>query len=151
MQLDIVPVPWLSNIHCYALSNVGSFFLYASRIKNNMFVWITWCKRCLVVVFTRIQVQLGQVETRTVCNLVTLSCTNMHYVRYTYTFIRRHVLLWSLYLLTYTHIQSSDSPALQLTGYIKFTKPTRLTFRSPKRYFFLLKGKCTRIKWKHKL
>ena len=34
----------------------------------------------------------------------------------------------------------SESPALQLTGYIKFTKPTRLTFRSAKRYFFLLKG-----------
>jgi len=34
----------------------------------------------------------------------------------------------------------SESPALQLTGYIKFSKTTRLTFRSPKRYFFLLKG-----------
>lgn len=34
----------------------------------------------------------------------------------------------------------SESPALQLTGYIKFTRPTRLTFRSAKRYFFLLKG-----------
>lgn len=34
----------------------------------------------------------------------------------------------------------SDSPALQLTGFIKFAKPTRLTFRSPKKQYFLLKG-----------
>lgn len=35
---------------------------------------------------------------------------------------------------------ADSSPALQLSGFIRFTKPTKLTFRSPKKYFFLLKG-----------
>ena len=47
-----------------------------------------------------------------------------------------------LVLSPLTPVQS-ESPALQLTGYIKFSKTTRLTFRSPKRYFFLLKGMFT--------
>ena len=34
----------------------------------------------------------------------------------------------------------SESPALQLTGYCKLARPTRLTFRTPKRHFLLLKG-----------
>ena len=37
-------------------------------------------------------------------------------------------------------LQQSESPALQLTGYCKLTRPTRLTFRTPKRHFLLLKG-----------
>ncbi|CAI8055859.1 Fermitin family homolog 1 [Geodia barretti] len=35
---------------------------------------------------------------------------------------------------------TSESPALQLTGYCKLMRPTRLTFKTPKRHFLLLKG-----------
>ena len=34
----------------------------------------------------------------------------------------------------------AESPALQLTGYCKLSRPTRLTFRAAKRHFLLLKG-----------
>ena len=34
----------------------------------------------------------------------------------------------------------SESPALQLTGYCKLMRPTRLTFKTPKKHFLLLKG-----------
>ena len=50
---------------------------------------------------------------------------------------------WNVCNFKYSFLfpQASDSsPALQLSGYIKYTKPTKLTFRSAKRYFFLLKG-----------